>query len=127
MRLIYINSGFLFRTAIVGLLSLCFLPAFGQSPRTLNGNHSFWTELNISGKIKGKFSYQFDYQFRTQGESDKLRDKIKRLTLPQNNKYGTSVGFCDSLECKTGDLYDHGKFWYTLVQFTVWRGILYRL
>ncbi|MES2732210.1 MAG: DUF2490 domain-containing protein [Bacteroidota bacterium] len=76
MRFFYSNSTFLCKTATVGLLLLCFLPTFGQAPRTLNVNNVFWSEVNLSGKIKGKFGYQLDYQFRTQGESDKVRDQV---------------------------------------------------
>jgi hypothetical protein len=87
MRFIYTNSDFLFKTFAVGLLLLCFLPTFGQSPRTLNVNHAFWTEINLGGKIKGKYGYQLDYQFRSQGESDKIRDQ--EMSLPSASQDGS--------------------------------------
>lgn len=62
------------RFFLTGMLWMCYVHLNAQTNH-FNTNSAFWTEVNISGKIKGKFSYQLDYQFRRQGESDALRDQ----------------------------------------------------
>lgn len=67
------------RGPLAGICVFLFLGCF--HPQTvysqgINTNNAYWSELNLTGKIKGKFLYQLDYQFRMQGESDRLRSQL---------------------------------------------------
>lgn len=67
-------NSFLIRSCILSIiLSVSYIAGYGQTHNQFNKNQAFWSELNISGRIKNKWSYQVDYQFRRQGRSDKVK------------------------------------------------------